>query len=85
MRLDRRQKTYLVVRIGAAVGFLLAATVLPRGPFAGVVIILAGIVGLMSCLWTNAGSPGELAGSRAQERALQQVRAPQGDWPPYAP
>ena len=85
MGLDRRQKTYLVVRIGAAVVFVLAALVLPRGPLAGLVIMAAGLVAVLSCLWTNAGSPGERAGARPQNRAFDQMRAPQGDWPPYDP
>jgi hypothetical protein len=85
VRLDRRQKTYLVVRIGAAVVFVLAALVLPRGPVAGLVIMAAGVVAVVSCLWTNAEGPGERAGARAQDRAIRQLRAPQGDWPPYDP
>ena len=85
MGLDRRQSTYLLVRVGAGLVFVLAATVLPRGPLAGVVVMAAGLVAVTSCLWANAGGPGERAGARRQDRALQQLRAPQGDWPPYAP
>ena len=85
MGLDRRQKTYLLVRGGAGLVFVLAALLLPRGPMAGLVIMAAGLVAVLSCLWTNAGSPGERAGARPQNRAFEQMRAPQGDWPPYEP
>jgi hypothetical protein len=83
MRLDRRQKRYFCVRGGAAVVFVLAATLMPRGLVAGLVVLAAGLVALLTCLWTNAGGPGERAGARPQNRAFEQMRAPQGDWPPY--
>ena len=83
MQLDRRQKTYLVVRIGAAVVFVLAALLMPPGLPAGLVIMAAGLVAVLSCLGSLAGGPGERAGARPQNRAYQQMRAPQGDWPPY--
>ena len=63
--------------------FVLAATVLPRGVPAALVVVAAGVVGLASCLFANAGSPGEQAGARAQDRWFDSLRAPQGDWPPY--
>ncbi len=71
------------MRGGAAVVFVLAATLLPRGLVAGLVVLAAGLVALLTCLWTNAGGPGERAGARPQNRAFEQMRAPQGDWPPY--
>ena len=81
--MSRRHALYFAVRGGAAVLFVLAATVLPRGVTAGTVIILAGVIGVGSCLFANAGSPGEQAGARPQDRWFDSLRAPQGDWPPY--
>lgn len=81
--MTRRHTTYFAVRGGAALVFVLAATVLPRGVPAGLLIVLAGIVGVGSCLFANAGSPGERAGARPQDRWFDSLRAPQGDWPPY--
>lgn len=83
MQLDRRQKTYVVVRCGAALVFILAALLMPPGLGAGLVIMGAGVVAVLTCIGTLAGGPGERAGARAQNRALAQMRAPQGDWPPY--
>ena len=83
MRLDARQKTYFAVRGAAAVVFVLSATVLPQGVLAGVLCMAAGVAALLSCLWTNAGGPGERAGAVPQERWFRPLRAPQGDWPPY--
>jgi hypothetical protein len=83
MRLDARQKTYFLVRGAAALVFLLAAVVLPRGVPAGVLAMAAGLVAVMTCFGTNAGGPGERAGARPQDRWFESVRAPQGDWPPY--
>lgn len=83
MRLDARQKTYLAVRLGAAAVFLLAATVLPRGLPAGLLVMAAGLAAVLACIGVNAGGPGEQAGTGPQERWLDSVRAPQGDWPPY--
>ena len=83
MQLDRRQKTYLVVRCGAALVFVLAALLMPPGLAAGLVIMAAGLVAVLSCIGSLAGGPGERAGARPQNRAFEQMRAPQGDWPPY--
>ncbi len=83
MQLDRRQKTYLVVRVGAALVFVSAALLMPPGLPAGLVIMGAGLVAVLSCFGSLAGGPGERAGARPQNRAFQQMRAPQGDWPPY--
>lgn len=83
MQLDRRQKTYLVVRGSAALVFVLAALFLPPGLPAGLVVMAAGLVGVLTCIGTLAGGPGERAGARPQSRAFQEMRAPQGDWPPY--
>jgi hypothetical protein len=81
----RRQSAYLALRGGAAGLFLLSAVALPRGPLAGVAVMVAGLVAVMTCLGVNAGGPGERAGTAPQERWLAGVRAPQGDWPPYDP
>ena len=81
--MTRRQSTYLTVRVSAAVVFVLAATVLPRGVPAAVLIVAAGVAAVASCLFTNAWGPGEQAGARAQDRWFDSVRAPQGEWPPY--
>jgi hypothetical protein len=81
--MTRRHGIYFAVRGAAALLFVLAATVLPRGVPAGMLILLAGVVGLGSCLFANAGSPGEQAGARPQDRWFNSLRPPQGDWPPY--
>lgn len=81
--MTRRHAIYFGVRGGAALVFVLAATVLPRGVPAGMLIMLAGLVGVGSCLFANAGSAGERAGARPQDRWFDSLRAPQGDWPPY--
>jgi hypothetical protein len=83
VRLDARQKTYLALRGAAALVFVLAAVVLPRGAPAGVLAMAAGLVAVMTCLGTNAGGPGERAGAVAQDRWFDSVRPPQGDWPPF--
>lgn len=83
--MSRRHRRYFALRGGAALLFVLAATVLPRGVPAGVLILLAGLIGVGSCLFANAGSPGEQAGARPQDRWFDSLRAPQGDWPPYEP
>ena len=83
--MTRRHALYFAVRGAAALLFVLAATVLPRGVPAGMLILLAGVVGVGSCLFANAGSPGEQAGARPQDRWFDSLRAPQGDWPPYEP
>jgi hypothetical protein len=83
VRLDARQKTYLGLRAGAFVVFVVAALVLPRGVPAGLLVVAAGVIAVMACLGTNAGGPGERAGSVPQDRWLDSIRAPQGDWPPF--
>ena len=83
--MTRRQATYLTVRITAAVVFILAATVLPRGVPAALVIMAAGVAAVASCLFTNAWGPGARAGARAPDRWFDSVQPPQGDWPPYDP
>ena len=80
-----RVRVYLVVRVVAAVAFLLAITVLPQGVPAALVVIGAGLAAVLSSLWSNAGGPGEQAGSRMQNRWFDSVMPPQGDWPPYDP
>jgi hypothetical protein len=79
----QRPGTYLAVRGTAALVFVLAATVLPRGVPAALLIVVAGVTAVASCLGTNAGGPGEQAGARPQDRWFDSVQAPQGDWPPY--
>lgn len=81
--MSRRQVVYLAIRLGAALVFLIAATLLPRGVPAGLLIIAAGVAAVLSCVGVNAGGPGEQWGSRPQDRWFDSVRAPQGEWPPY--
>ena len=80
-----RVVTYLAVRVCAGVAFVLAATVLPRGIPAALVIVVAGLAAVMTCFGTNAGGPGERAGARPQDRYFDSLMPPQGDWPPYDP
>ncbi len=83
--MTRRHVAYFVVRGGAALVFVAAALLMPRGVPAALVIMGAGVVGVLACVGTNAGAVGEREGSRAQQRWLDSVRAPQGEWPPYEP
>lgn len=83
MRLDARQKAYFALRGGAGVVFLVAALLLPRGVPAGLLVMAAGLVAVLACFGVNAGGPGERAGAVPQDRWLDSVRAPQGDWPPF--
>lgn len=84
MRSGRARRIgYYVVRGVAAAGFVASATLLPRGTAAGLLCIAFGVVGVLSCIGVNAGSSAERAGARAQHRAIDRYRAPQGDWPPY--
>ena len=80
-----RKATYLSVRLGAFVAFVLAATVLPPGIPAALVVVAAGLAAVMTCFGTNAGGPGERAGARPQDRYFDSLMPPQGDWPPYDP
>ncbi len=84
-RLTRRETTYFLLRGLAAAGVVLSAVVLPPGLPAALLCIGSGLLAVLSCMGTNAGGPGELAGAAAQERAYRRVRPPQGDWPPYDP
>ena len=81
----RRQRTYLALRLGAGAVFVLAATVLPRGIPAALLVLAAGVVAVASSFGVNAGGPGERAGARPQDRWFDSVTPPQGDWPPYEP
>ena len=85
MSVRRRQITYYSLRAGATLAFVLAAFVLPRGAPAGLLALAAGVVAVLSGIGANAGGPGEQAGSRRQMDHYEQVRAPQGDWPPFDP
>ena len=78
-----RVRVYLVVRLLAVVAFVVGAVVLPRGVPAALLVMAAGIAALMSAMWSNAGGPGERAGSREQDRWFDSVTPPQGEWPPY--
>jgi hypothetical protein len=78
-----RQKAYYGIRAAALMVFILAATLMPSGIAAGLVAGGAGILGLLTCIGVNAGGPGERAGALEQGVRYEQVRAPQGDWPPY--
>ena len=79
-----RQKAYLGIRGTALAMFVSSWTVLPPGALAGGVAIAAGVIGLATCIGVNAGGPGERAGAAVQGVRYERVRAPQGDWPPYA-
>ena len=81
--MTRRHVTYFVLRGAAALVFVAAGLLMPPGVPAAMVIMGAGIVGVLTCVGTNAGAVGEREGSRAQQRWLESVRAPQGEWPPY--
>lgn len=78
-----RKRTYLLVRLAAFTVFVAAATVMPRGVPAALLVVAAGIAAVVSSLWANAGGPGERAGARPQDRFFDSVTPPQGDWPPY--
>ncbi len=80
-----RVRVYLVVRLVAAIAFLVGALVLPPGVPAGLLVMAAGIAALLSAIWSNAGAAGERAGARQQDRWFDSVMPPQGDWPPYEP
>ncbi|HWH30488.1 MAG TPA: hypothetical protein VNU26_16310 [Mycobacteriales bacterium] len=81
----RRQTTYLTLRAGAAVLFLVASVVMPRGVPAALCVVAAGLIAVLSCFGVTAGGPGERAGAVPQDRWFDGVRAPQGDWPPFDP
>jgi len=78
-----RVAVYVAIRVVAALAFILAATVLPKGVPAALVVVVAGVAAVLTCFGTNAGGPGERAGARPQDRWFDQHMAPQGDWPPY--
>lgn len=71
------------MRLAAFAVLIGAALALPRGVPAALLVVLAGVVAVLSCLWANAGGPGERAGARPQNRWFDSVMPPQGDWPPY--
>lgn len=71
------------IRIAAGLTFVLAAAVLPPGIPAALLIVLAGVVAVATCVGVNAGGPGERAGARAQDRWFDAHTPPQGEWPPY--
>jgi hypothetical protein len=77
--------TYYSLRGAAVIAFAVAAFALPRGPIAGFVALAAGVVAVLAGIGANAGGPGEQAGARRQMDYYEQVRAPQGDWPPFDP
>lgn len=81
--MSRRQGTYLAIRAAAALIFIGAATLLPPGLPAGLLVMAAGLAAVLSCIGVNAGAAGERAGARPQDRWFDSVRAPQGQWPPY--
>ena len=83
MQIDRRVVAYVVLRGLAAGGVLAAATLLPPGLPAALLCVASGLLAVLTCIGVNAGGPGERAGSRAQQRAYERIRAPQGAWPPY--
>lgn len=81
--MDRRQRTYFALRGLAALGVVGSAALLPRGLPAALLMVAFGVLAVLTCFGVNAGGPGERAGARARERGYAQVRAPQGQWPPY--
>jgi hypothetical protein len=81
--MTRRQKGYLLFRGASAALFIVSATLLPHGAPAVIGTMIAGLGGLMSCIGTNAGGPGEMAGAAAEQVVYDKSRAPQGDWPPF--
>ncbi len=83
MRVPGRQVAYLALRGLAAAGVVVSATLVPPGLPAALLCVASGILAVLTCVGVNAGSPGELAGARAQQRAYERIRAPQGQWPPY--
>ena len=85
MQLSRRHLTYFTLRGLAAAGVLVSATVVPRGLPAALLCMACGLVAVLTCVGVNAGAAGEQAGARAQDRALERIRPPQGEWPPYDP
>lgn len=85
MSVRRRKVTYFSLRAGATCAFLYSAFVLQRGAVAGLICVGAGLVAVFAGIGANAGGPGEQAGSRRQMDHYEQVRAPQGDWPPFDP
>ena len=78
-----RKRVYLLVRLGALVAFLVGAVALPHGVPAALLVVAAGVVAVVSSLWSNAGGPGERAGAREQDRWFDSIMPPQGEWPPY--
>lgn len=83
VRLTRRHLAYFGLRGLAAAGVLAAALLVPPGLPAALLCVASGLLAVLTCLGVNAGGPGESAGARAQDRAYQRVRPPQGEWPPY--
>lgn len=79
-----RKTAYFTLRGLAALG-VVGASLLPSGLPAALLCIGCGLLAVLTCVGVNAGAAGEQAGSRAQARAYDRLRAPVGDWPPYAP
>lgn len=80
---NRRVRTYLMLRLAAALVFLGAALFAHEGMLAALLVILAGVTAVMASVGANAGARGERAGARMQDRYCNGLTAPQGDWPPY--
>lgn len=85
MTLTRRHVAYFVLRGLAAAGVVGSATLLPPGLPAALLCMASGLVAVLTCVGVNAGAAGEHAGARAQARAFERIRPPQGAWPPYDP
>lgn len=85
MHLDRREKAYFGLRGLAALGVPASVLLMPPGVPAAAACVGFGLLAVFTCVGVNAGGPGEQAGAREQNRRLERVRAPQGDWPPYQP
>lgn len=83
MQVTGRHVAYVALRGLAALGVVASATLVPPGLPAMLLCLASGVLAVVTCVGVNAGGPGERAGSRAQQRAYERVRAPQGLWPPY--
>ena len=85
MQLPGRQVAYLALRGLAAAGVVVSATLVPPGLPAALLCVASGLLAVLTCVGVNAGATGERAGARAQARAFERIRPPQGAWPPYEP
>ena len=83
MQVTGRHVAYVALRGLAGLGVVASALLVPSGLPAMLLCLASGVLAVATVVGVNAGGPGERAGSRAQQRAYERVRAPQGLWPPY--